>query len=64
MKANAAWHQKHRMPPRATMEQRVAWHREHAKHCACRPIPASVQAYLAGERSNSPKSRAGAKRSS
>ncbi len=27
------------MPKNPTKEQRIAWHREHARHCACRPIP-------------------------
>lgn len=34
---NAAWHAKHPMLPRATLEQRISWHLEHTKHCACRP---------------------------
>lgn len=38
-KLNKAWHLEHRMPPKATFEQRVKWHVEHVKHCACRPIP-------------------------
>ena len=36
------WHEKHRMPERPTDDQRVAWHREHAKVCGCRPIPRGV----------------------
>ena len=43
---NARWHAKHRMPTGATMAQRIAWHRVHAKHCACRPIPGTVQAAM------------------
>jgi hypothetical protein len=31
------------MPKNASEAQRVAWHIEHAKYCACRPIPASVK---------------------
>jgi hypothetical protein len=34
------------MPPRATLAQRLAWHRAHAKHCACRPIPAKLRALM------------------
>ncbi|MBI4618672.1 MAG: hypothetical protein HY739_00670 [Desulfobacterales bacterium] len=41
-KLNADWHHKHRMPANATMEQRIEWHSEHVKHCACRPIPEKV----------------------
>jgi hypothetical protein len=39
MAINAGWHARNRMPKNPTFEQRVAWHREHAKACACRPIP-------------------------
>ncbi len=43
---NAAWHEGHPMPPRATLDQRVTWHVAHAKACGCRPMPASVIAEL------------------
>jgi len=36
---NRDWHQTHKMPARATFEQRLQWHLEHAEHCTCRPIP-------------------------
>ena len=39
---NAGWHDAHPMPPRATLDQRVAWHAAHAKACGCRPMPATV----------------------
>lgn len=39
MKINKAWHETNRMPKNATLEQRIAWHLEHQKHCQCRPIP-------------------------
>jgi hypothetical protein len=41
-----AWHGANRMPKNATMEQRLAWHTEHAKVCGCREMPASVKAAL------------------
>jgi hypothetical protein len=41
-KLKRAWHEKHRMPAKATLEQRIAWHLEHRKHCSCRPIPAKL----------------------
>lgn len=44
---NATWHSKHPMAPRATLAQRAGWHLAHAKACGCRPIPKTVQAYLA-----------------
>lgn len=36
MKLNKAWHSKHKMPKNATIDQRIAWHTEHLKHCQCR----------------------------
>jgi len=45
-KTNAAWHKKHPMPPRATVEQRITWHLDHARQCACRPIPAKLHAEI------------------
>jgi hypothetical protein len=51
---NATWHQSHVMPPRATLAQRIAWHRQHQKHCACRPIPAKLAAQMeSGSKSKS-----------
>ncbi|MDO8187683.1 hypothetical protein Q5424_14175 [Conexibacter sp. JD483] len=46
---NREWHAAHPMPERATFEQRVAWHREHAEACGCRRPPARIAAILAGE---------------
>jgi|CZKU01.1.fsa_nt_gi uncharacterized protein YdhG (YjbR/CyaY superfamily) len=36
---NSEWHKKHVLRKGASLEERVAWHREHQKRCACRPIP-------------------------
>ena len=33
---NAAWHKQHRIPKHATLEERIKWHSEHLKNCACR----------------------------
>ena len=41
-KLNRAWHEKHQMPAKATLAQRIRWHLEHRKHCGCRPIPAKL----------------------
>jgi hypothetical protein len=43
MKLNKEWHQANRMPRNPTMEQRIAWHIEHAKNCGCREMPESVK---------------------
>ena len=44
---NAEWHERNVMPKGASTAQRIAWHREHAKRCACRPIPAALRKQLA-----------------
>jgi hypothetical protein len=43
---NAEWHKKHPMPKNPTLEERIKWHKSHARHCACRPIPASLLAEM------------------
>lgn len=41
---NTAWHKAHPMPKNPTIDQRIAWHLEHLKHCSCRTdIPAGLQ---------------------
>lgn len=39
---NKVWHAKNPMPPRATLDQRIQWHKEHLKQCACREVPKSI----------------------
>lgn len=39
MKINKIWHAKNKMAKNPNLEQRVKWHKSHAKFCACRPIP-------------------------
>lgn len=41
-KLTKAWHLEHPMPLKPSFEQRVKWHLEHVKHCACRPIPTKL----------------------
>ncbi len=43
---NAKWHQQHVLPKHATLDERIAWHREHQKRCACRPVPAKLREQL------------------
>jgi uncharacterized protein YdhG (YjbR/CyaY superfamily) len=40
---NADWHKQHVLPKGASLDQRMAWHREHEKRCACRPIPPKIR---------------------
>lgn len=43
---NKEWHAKNKMPLKATLEQRIHWHREHQKHCACRRVPKGISQHL------------------
>jgi hypothetical protein len=45
---NENWHARHPMPKPASREQRVIWHRAHAKHCACRPVPPPLVSLVFG----------------
>ncbi len=42
-KINKAWHEKNRMPKNPSLEQRLQWHLEHAKHCSCREMPEKLK---------------------
>jgi len=33
---NAVWHRAHPMPKNPTIDQRIAWHLDHARNCGCR----------------------------
>lgn len=37
-KLNAEWHARNKMPRNPSLDQRIAWHVEHAKACSCRPL--------------------------
>ena len=43
MALNKEWHRSHRMPPKATRDQRIKWHAAHAAACGCRAIPESIK---------------------
>lgn len=36
LRINAEWHKQHLIPKHATFEERIKWHSEHLKNCACR----------------------------
>ena len=42
-KINKAWHEQHKMPENATIDERIEWHLAHAKNCKCRPIPEKLK---------------------
>jgi hypothetical protein len=44
---NVKWHERHVLGKNSSLEARIAWHKEHRKQCACRPIPATVLAAMA-----------------
>lgn len=54
---NAAWHKKHPMPMKSSLEQRVEWHLGHAQACGCREMPPTVVAELRRRRIAVPKRR-------
>ena len=39
---NKAWHAAHKMPEKASVDQRTRWHLAHAANCGCRTIPAKL----------------------
>jgi hypothetical protein len=39
---NAEWHKHNEMPKNAKVDQKIAWHIQHARHCGCRPIPKAL----------------------
>jgi len=39
---NAKWHNANKMPKNPSLEQRIKWHKAHAKNCACWPIPSKL----------------------
>ncbi len=43
---NREWHKQHEMPRGATAEERIEWHLEHTKNCACRPFPKGLLAKM------------------
>jgi hypothetical protein len=43
MKLNKEWHLAHPMPKNPTLDQRIAWHIEHQKNCACRKITGKLK---------------------
>jgi hypothetical protein len=46
MKINREWHQSHKLPRNATLEQRLEWHLSHAVNCGCRDMPESIKREL------------------
>ena len=44
MAINKDWHLSHPMPPKPTLDDRIAWHIAHAANCDCRrDLPESIR---------------------
>jgi hypothetical protein len=43
---NKLWHAANQMPLKATLEQRIQWHREHQIHCDCREVPKNLLPFI------------------
>lgn len=43
---NKEWHQAHVLGQHASLDDRSAWHLEHAKNCGCREMPESIRAEI------------------
>jgi hypothetical protein len=49
-KINKEWHLANKMAKNAAFDQRVEWHREHLKHCACRTdLPPDIRKAIEAE---------------
>jgi hypothetical protein len=46
-KLNKIWHETHKMPKNATIEERIEWHQEHMLNCLCRPPPQNIASMIA-----------------
>jgi len=46
MTINRQWHEAHKLPRNASLEERIDWHMLHAEHCGCRPMPDSIRREL------------------
>jgi hypothetical protein len=55
MKINKEWHLKNRMPKNPTFEERMNWHIEHSKHCACREMPDKLRKEIESYKANRKK---------
>jgi hypothetical protein len=55
---NREWHEAHPMPERASLDERIAWHLEHAENCGCREMPKGIRDELK-RRSIEPGERTG-----
>jgi pimeloyl-ACP methyl ester carboxylesterase len=50
MKINKQWHEANKMPKNPSLDERIRWHKAHAKQCACRPVPEKILQEIAGRK--------------
>ena len=50
MNINKECHHANPMPSRASLDERIQWHLQHQKACACRPIPPKLLAEMTKRR--------------
>jgi len=43
---NRQWHEAHKLPRNASLEERLNWHVLHAENCGCRAMPDSIRREL------------------
>jgi hypothetical protein len=55
-KINKEWHLAHPMPKNPSLEQRIAWHLDHAQNCGCRDIPAKLKEEMKKLKAKIPRS--------
>ena len=56
---NREWHRQHVLGAHPSREDRIAWHAEHARECACRPVPEPLAATSAASIASSGTADAG-----
>jgi hypothetical protein len=54
---NREWHKQHKMPSAASAQQRVEWHLEHNRNCACRPFPPGLLSRLSEDQRSAIRSQ-------
>jgi len=57
MKINGDWHMAHPMPKNPSMDERIAWHIEHLKNCACRELTPLLKAEFKKRRISVPEKK-------
>jgi hypothetical protein len=55
-KINTEWHHAHPMPKNPSLEQRIAWHLDHAQNCGCREIPGKLKEEMKKRKVRIPRS--------